>query len=45
MGSVTMELGPVNASVHKLNEPIELADLDALQSLYRQVLERLLLPA
>jgi succinyl-diaminopimelate desuccinylase len=40
-----LELGPVNASIHKLNEHIELAALDALKSIYRQVLERLLLPA
>jgi succinyl-diaminopimelate desuccinylase len=39
-----LELGPVNASIHKLNEHIELAALDALRSIYRQVLERLLLP-
>jgi succinyl-diaminopimelate desuccinylase len=39
-----LELGPVNASVHKLNEHIELDDLDALKTIYRQVLERLLLP-
>jgi len=40
-----LELGPVNASIHKLNEHIELVALDALKSIYRQVLERLLLPA
>jgi succinyl-diaminopimelate desuccinylase len=40
-----LELGPVNASIHKLNEHIELDALDALTSIYRQVLERLLLPA
>jgi succinyl-diaminopimelate desuccinylase len=37
-----VELGPVNASIHKLNEHIELAALDALKSIYRQALERLL---
>jgi succinyl-diaminopimelate desuccinylase len=40
-----LELGPVNASIHKLNEHIELTALDALKSIYRQTLERLLLPA
>jgi succinyl-diaminopimelate desuccinylase len=40
-----IELGPVNASIHQLNEHIELDALDALKSIYRQVLERLLLPA
>jgi succinyl-diaminopimelate desuccinylase len=38
-----LELGPVNASIHKLNEHIEIDALDALKSIYRQVLERLLL--
>ncbi len=40
-----VELGPVNASIHQLNEHIEIDALDALKSIYRQVLERLLLPA
>ncbi len=40
-----LELGPGNAAVHKLNEYIDLDALDALTSIYRQVLERLLLPA
>lgn len=40
-----LEIGPVNASIHKLNEHIELDALDTLKSIYRQVLERLLLPA
>lgn len=39
-----LELGPVNASIHRLNEHIELDALDALKSIYRQVLERLLVP-
>ena len=36
----------VNASIHRANEHVELDDLDTLKSiyLYRQVLERLLLP-
>jgi succinyl-diaminopimelate desuccinylase len=40
-----LEIGPVNASIHKLNEHIEVDALDTLKSIYRQVLERLLLPA
>jgi succinyl-diaminopimelate desuccinylase len=40
-----LELGPVNASIHKVNEHIELDDLDTLKFIYRQVLERLLLLA
>jgi len=45
MSSTTPELGPVSASIHKLNEHIEIDALDSLKSIYRQVLERLLLPA
>ena len=40
-----VELGPVNASIHKLNECVEVDALDTLRSIYRQVLERLLEPA
>ncbi|MFP5340537.1 MAG: succinyl-diaminopimelate desuccinylase [Gammaproteobacteria bacterium] len=38
-----VELGPVNASIHKLNEHIDLADLDALSRIYRGALAELLL--
>ncbi|HEV8261848.1 MAG TPA: succinyl-diaminopimelate desuccinylase [Burkholderiales bacterium] len=37
-----VELGPVNASIHKLNEHIAIADLDALSQIYQQVLTDLL---
>ena len=40
-----VELGPVNASIHQINEHIEVDALDMLKSTYRQVLERLLLPS
>jgi succinyl-diaminopimelate desuccinylase len=36
------ELGPVNASIHKLNEHVEIAAIDTLKDIYRGVLERLL---
>ena len=36
------ELGPVNASIHKLNEHIVIADLDALSKIYQQTLTDLL---
>ena len=38
-----VELGPVNASIHKLNERVEIADLARLAGIYRGILERLLL--
>jgi succinyl-diaminopimelate desuccinylase len=37
-----VEFGPVNASIHKLNEHIDIAALDALHRVYRRALEHLL---
>ncbi|MEP7275156.1 MAG: succinyl-diaminopimelate desuccinylase [Betaproteobacteria bacterium] len=37
-----VELGPVNASIHKLNECVAIADLEPLAAIYRRILERLL---
>src|SRR6185369_3723088 len=39
-----VELGPVNATIHKLNERVKIDDLAALSVIYRALLERLLLP-
>jgi succinyl-diaminopimelate desuccinylase len=36
-----VELGPVNASIHKIDEHVAIADLDALKDVYRATLERL----
>ncbi len=36
------ELGPVNASIHKINEHIDVAAIDPLKDIYRKALERLL---
>ena len=41
-GAAVVELGPVNASIHKVDEHVRIADLAALKDLYRNVLERLL---
>jgi succinyl-diaminopimelate desuccinylase len=38
------ELGPVNATIHKLDERVAVADLEPLAALYRGILERLLTP-
>ena len=38
-----IELGPVNATIHKLDECVEIAQLEPLTALYRGILERLLL--
>jgi succinyl-diaminopimelate desuccinylase len=37
-----VELGPVNATIHQVNERIATADLEPLAAVYRAVLERLL---
>ena len=36
-----IELGPPNASIHKLDEHIALADIEPLKNIYRRVLENL----
>ena len=37
-----VEFGPINASIHKVNERVRVADLAALSAIYRGILERLL---
>jgi succinyl-diaminopimelate desuccinylase len=39
-----VELGPVNASIHKLNERVRVADIGPLAAIYLRVLQQLLLP-
>ena len=41
-GAEVVELGPLNASIHKLDERIRVADLPALSAIYRRALETLL---
>ena len=41
-GAEVVELGPLNASIHKIDECVGLADLAGLSRTYRRVLERLL---
>ncbi len=43
LGAEVVELGPINASIHKVDERVSLADLERLPALYRDVAERLLL--
>ncbi|MBI2396377.1 MAG: succinyl-diaminopimelate desuccinylase [Xanthomonadales bacterium] len=43
LGSEIVELGPVNASIHKIDEHVRLADLDALAGIYRDIAEHVLL--
>jgi succinyl-diaminopimelate desuccinylase len=41
-GADVVELGPVNASIHKVNECVILEDVTTLTRIYQQILERLL---
>jgi succinyl-diaminopimelate desuccinylase len=38
-----VEFGPINASIHQINEHIDLAALEPLKNIYRRTLENLLL--
>jgi succinyl-diaminopimelate desuccinylase len=42
MGAQVIELGVINATIHKANECVQVADIDALHRLYRRTLELLL---
>ena len=41
-GVDVVELGPVNASIHKVDEHVRLADIETLSGMYRGIIERLL---
>ena len=41
-GAQVVEFGPLNASIHQVDECIAVADLDALTEVYKDILERLL---
>ncbi|APG02841.1 succinyl-diaminopimelate desuccinylase [Luteibacter rhizovicinus DSM 16549] len=43
MGAEVIELGPVNATIHKVDECVSVADLQRLPDLYLAICERLLL--
>ncbi|AIC13291.1 succinyl-diaminopimelate desuccinylase [Xylella fastidiosa subsp. morus] len=42
LGAQCIEVGPVNASIHQVDEHVCLADLEALPDLYQLLIERLL---
>lgn len=44
LGADVVELGPVNATIHKVDEHVAVADLEQLPLLYLAIAERLLLP-
>lgn len=41
-GAQVLELGPINATIHQINECVSVADLDTLTKLYEGILVRLL---
>ena len=43
LGTRCIEVGPVNASIHQVDEHIDLADLEALPGLYLELVEQLLM--
>lgn len=42
LGAQCIEVGPVNASIHQVDENVRVADLEALPDLYRKLIEKLL---
>lgn len=42
MGSQVVELGPVNATIHKINECVKASDLQSLSRMYQRVMDLLL---
>lgn len=43
LGAEVIEMGPINASIHKVDECVSVEDLQRLPGLYREVAEKLLL--
>lgn len=41
-GTQVLELGPLNASIHQVNEHVSISDLDTLSRIYEEILARLL---
>jgi succinyl-diaminopimelate desuccinylase len=44
MGAQVIELGVINATIHKVNESVRVADIDGLHRIYHRILELLLAP-
>ena len=41
-GAQVVELGPINATIHQINECVRIADLESLSRIYEQVLRQML---
>jgi succinyl-diaminopimelate desuccinylase len=44
MGAQVIEMGVINATIHKVNECVRVADIDGLHRIYHRILELLLAP-
>ena len=44
LGAHCVEIGPINASIHKVDEHVSVADLERLPDLYFNLIERMLCP-
>ena len=42
MGTEVVELGPINESIHRVDENVSIADLDVLTAIYQDILQQLL---
>jgi succinyl-diaminopimelate desuccinylase len=42
LGAQVVELGPINASIHQVDEHVGVEELDRLSAIYRRILDRLL---
>ncbi|WP_348672379.1 succinyl-diaminopimelate desuccinylase [uncultured Abyssibacter sp.] len=42
LGTEVVEIGPVNATIHQIDECVRIADLPKLTAVYREIMERLL---
>ncbi|MDX8000056.1 succinyl-diaminopimelate desuccinylase [Xenorhabdus sp. Reich] len=42
MGAQVVELGPINATIHKVNESVKVSDLQELSLIYQRIMEQLI---
>lgn len=42
MGTQVVELGPVNATIHKINECVKASDLQTLSRMYQRIMDQLI---
>lgn len=45
MGAQIVELGPLNETIHKVNECVSVVDLQKLSLIYQKIMQKILLPA